>query len=74
MHKMLLQAADRSGDTQHELHVERAAWLLYQRPGQDALETTSAAAEGPVGHTPPIPGQVMIKDCTQGLLRARDHG
>lgn len=49
MHKMLLRAADRSGDTQHEPRVERAAGLLWQRPGQDALETTSAAAEGTRG-------------------------
>lgn len=49
MHKKLLRAADRSGDTQHEPRVERAAGLLCQRPGQVALETTSAAAEGTRG-------------------------
>lgn len=49
MRKILLRAADRSGDTQHEVRVERAARPLCQQPAWDALETTSAAAEGTHG-------------------------
>lgn len=74
MHKMLLQAADRSGDAQHELHVERAARPLCQQPGGDAPETSSAATEGIHGENSVALGQEMMDCCTQGLLRATIRG